>query len=602
MTTPIYNNSDVLQPQAGHRGPNDSAVVFWVDIFLVGILALFTLMQLPRILARLTNTEEARFGHLLYTSQDLSRSRFTSLSSANTMSSHAPLFRRPSAEEEKGVQPIVVPRHIPSWTAVLRPITTILRIPFIGRIHFGGGLLLTGYFVTLLFAGVYKTSLFMNQVRPGYVAVSQIPWVVAFATKNNIISFVSGIGWDHLNYIHRFSGRLLVIAANVHAIGFIYRWTIAGSFTKHISQTRYTWGMVALVSVDVLFFFSLAIWRQRAHNIFFLSHLVAFILFLVAVCLHMPSILSYVLAGAGIYALDVILRAFKTRVTTARIYDVPELCATAVEVPSLNAGWRAGQHVRVRVLSVGMGWYGWAEAHPFTIASASLGTTRQGLVLLCKIAGRWTQKLYQLAADDTRKEDAGVGINIRVMVEGPYGGPGNTMMSSFSGAFMIAGGSGISYALAAAEELLQKAARNTSSVTILDLIWVVRHPEALAPYIPIFSSLMALSVTTTTALQISIFYTRAETHEHNFSALEVPEGITLNPGRPSVALRLQDLLSRTRNATLLPGCGSKPRGVFVGVCGPGPLADDVRRVIDNVESGEQRELGGIELHEEIYAL
>ena len=62
------------------------------------------------------------------------------------------------------------------------------------------------------------------------------------------------------------------------------------------------------------------------------------------------------------------------------------------------------------------------------------------------------------------------------IIYGYAGGLGNTMMSSFSGAFMIAGGSGISYVSAAVEELLQKAARNTSSVTVLDLIWVVRHP------------------------------------------------------------------------------------------------------------------------------
>ncbi|EED82556.1 iron reductase [Postia placenta Mad-698-R] len=81
-------------------------------------------------------------------------------------------------------------------------------------------MLLTFYFGLLLFAGLYRDSLFTNQMRAAYVAVSQIPFVVALATKNNIISMLIGIGWDHMNYIHRFTGRLLVIAANVHAIGY----------------------------------------------------------------------------------------------------------------------------------------------------------------------------------------------------------------------------------------------------------------------------------------------------------------------------------------------------------------------------------------------
>lgn len=46
------------------------------------------------------------------------------------------------------------------------------------------------------------------------------------------------------------------------------------------------WGTVAIMCIDMLFFFSLAIWRLRAYNVFYVSHIAAFILFLVAVC-HM---------------------------------------------------------------------------------------------------------------------------------------------------------------------------------------------------------------------------------------------------------------------------------------------------------------------------
>lgn len=52
---------------------------------------------------------------------------------------------------------------------------------------------------------------------------------------------------------------------------------------RHISEPRYAWGVVAIVCIDILFFFSLATWRLRAYNVFYLSHITAFILFLVAV-------------------------------------------------------------------------------------------------------------------------------------------------------------------------------------------------------------------------------------------------------------------------------------------------------------------------------
>ena len=96
-----------------------------------------------------------------------------------------------------------------------------------------------------------------------------------------------------------------------------------------------------------------------------------------------------------------------------------ELHMTQVYIPQLNSGWRAGQHVRLRVLSSAMGLYGWAEAHPYTIASASEGTVQEGVVLLCKNTGRWTRRLYDIAAEDRR--GACGGSDVKIWVEGPYG-------------------------------------------------------------------------------------------------------------------------------------------------------------------------------------
>jgi ferric-chelate reductase len=161
----------------------------------------------------------------------------------------------------------------------------------------------------------------------------------------------------------------------------------------------------------------------------------------------------------------------------ARIQPLPELNTTRLEIPRLNNGWRAGQHVRLRVLSIGMGWGGWAEAHPFTIATAGGG--EDGLVLLCKKAGGWTGKLYEIAkAGGYCEGGLGRGRNISVIVEGPYGGPGHSVFASYSAAVFVVGGSGISFALSAAQELVQRDVENGSRVKVIELIWCVQdHGE-----------------------------------------------------------------------------------------------------------------------------
>ncbi|SRR6266550_1122243 len=84
---------------------------------------------------------------------------------------------------------------------------------------------------------------------------------------------------------------------------------------------------------------------------------------------------------------------------------IPSLSATWIEIPSLDSRCqRAGQHIHVRIFSSGLGWLGWTESHPFTIASAPVTSSKQGrtvgeegLILVCKKAGGWTGKLYDMA-------------------------------------------------------------------------------------------------------------------------------------------------------------------------------------------------------------
>lgn len=135
---------------------------------------------------------------------------------------------------------------------------------------------------------------------------------------------------------------------------------------------------------------------------------------------HDADCVPYVIVTCVFYGLDHLVRVIKTRITTATLRPIPELGLTRVEMPSINAGWRAGQHVRLRVLSTAMGAWGMTEVHPFTIASVS--KTDEGLVLLCKKDGKWTTKMYALANTSVYGEHGReLGKSVMAMVEGPYG-------------------------------------------------------------------------------------------------------------------------------------------------------------------------------------
>lgn len=133
-----------------------------------------------------------------------------------------------------------------------------------------------------------------------------------------------------------------------------------------------------------------------------------------------------------LYAVDHAIRLARTRYTTAWLTAESGLNGgtTLVNVPSLDAGWRAGQHVRIRV--IGDTWFDWfktwmfGRARPFTIASAS---NTGGMLLAIRARGAWTRKLLRMATVDDAAEKptepelgSEPGRAVRIIVEGPYGG------------------------------------------------------------------------------------------------------------------------------------------------------------------------------------
>jgi hypothetical protein len=389
----------------------------------------------------------------------------------------------------------------------LYPLLTPLRARILPGFSLAQILVLATYFYSLIYATFYRSNVFLDPARTGWIAVSQLPFVFALAQKNNVLGSIVGHGYERLNFLHRFVGKLIVLAANIHSIHYFYAWSISGTFTKAIKSPSNAWGLATLVCIDSIYFFSTEYFRQKAYNIFLSTHVLGFIIVLPAVYMHKPSVFLYVLASLGFFLFDHVLRVLKTRLTTATLRPIPDLDVTRVEIPALNAGWRAGQHVRLRILSTGMGWAGWTEAHPFTIASVT--HTEEGLTLMCKRSGGWTRRMYELAKAGGYTEGGVGGRSVRVAVEGPYGGPQQTIYASFSAAVLVAGGSGITYALSILEDLVRKDLAGESRVKVIELIWIVPDTICLAPLLPALSALLAKSVYT--PVRISVFYTRAPT-------------------------------------------------------------------------------------------
>ncbi|TFK83417.1 incomplete iron reductase [Polyporus arcularius HHB13444] len=630
---------------------SDSDLVFYVDIFLLGAVALFFLLLLPRGAVRFTHKREWVDGHFLRSvylegpaapanvlrrpsakRQDVIApvspayypppSRYNADSSSydhqskeqwgaetdvsHTYVSHADLLRKGSTASGRERRRQNVPTHMPGVSTTFPTLAAFLRKTIRPGLTIGKAVILASYSAIVLYAGLFMSNPLSQPVRAGYVALSQLPVVVILGAKNNLVGMLIGFGYERLNYFHRFAGRMFILAANVHAIGYFYSWSIQGTFAKSIALPKFTWGLVALICADLLLLLSTDFVRQNFYNAVFIpSHTIGGIIMFVALANHYPVCVPYVLVAVGAYGFDRVLRLIKSRVVMARLRPLPDLGMTRVEIPGLNSGWRAGQHVRLRVLSLGMGLRGWAEVHPFTIASVSRCHSGEGLVLMVKKAGDWTTKLYDLAQRADYGEANGLGGSVQVVVEGPYGGPGHAIFSSFSGAMFVAGGSGITFGLAAVQDLMKKDLEYRSRIRAMELVWCIQDPTALTPLVPLFSALVVQSQEAYMDLKISVYYTRAPPHPEVLKTFRnLPPGLTLSPARPKLGQNLKGVVDRA--SALFSGGKERSRGkgsltgVIVGVCGPSGLGDEVRKAVANFDPDSRKRVGGIELHEEAF--
>lgn len=635
---PLRSKPDILLAPRAIPKYGAEQLCIHAALFLLASITLLVCFRLPRAFARFWRFGEWSSGHFLrhaeveqvvhapvtvqrkgtQTSKVSAAPRMSPASSlqsrdgekhhatddSHTLVSHNQHHLRRRAYDENGAEiRVSYPPHIVAVPRFLRPLAPLFRKRVDTGFSVAQVAIMTIYFATLMYAGLYKSSPFTDPVRTGWVAMTQVPFVVFFASKTNLLGMLLGVGYEKLNFIHRFVGTLVVLALNIHSIGYIYKWTLAGVFTHKVTEPDVAWAFTALVAFDFLAFFSTSYWRRRAYNIFIASHHLGFMVLLPALSMHKRPLARYVFATYAVYGVDLLLRLLKTRVSTAILRPLAEMDSTRIEVPYLNAGWRAGQHVRVRILTFGLGLWGWTEIHPFTIASISKG--QEGLVLIAKKAGTWTRRLYEMS-DAGGLMEGGLGQSVKVMIEGPYGGPGHTIFTSFSAAVFVVGGSGITFALSLMQDLIRQDLRGLSRVKIIELIWVLPDVGAVDAFLPVFTSMIQDSVYT--PVHISVHYTRAAPLPTSAKAgrparpvrLPAHLGITMTAGRP----RIQSVLDTAIGRAVSLGAGAKDTqrisGVVVGVCGPASLGDDVSAAISRVDPARRDQVGGIEVYEEVF--
>ncbi|WWD21829.1 hypothetical protein CI109_106317 [Kwoniella shandongensis] len=480
-------------------------------------------------------------------------------------------------------------------------------------------------------------------MRSGEVAMALMVVAIALGVRGNVIGLCVGKGYEKLRIFHKFIGRMVFVATVIHTVGYFSKWIRNGDVSAHGTLGYVIWGYVALIALCIMVVSSIPVVRDMYYGFFKVSHVIGVILMIVGLGLHRPQAEPYAIACGAIYGASILFSLTKTRFATARLEAMPGADTTLITIPELRSGWRAGQHVRIRIPAFGIP--RGLESHPFSIASAPNG---DGLVLMCKAAGDWTTELYEYACQGSITETGEKGRNVTVVLEGPHGGLGNIMLESFSSVILVAGGSGITSSLGQATDLIARAPTGAIRPRVVDIVWLVRTEEIAQPFMQIlldhvedakrFERNAIQRGLAPVALRIHIYVTRcsldlppsllpyAPSSESfgsttdddkseegeianvtgatptlartNTGKTQVLSGITVRPARPSFISILSNIADETVARSAREDV--KPKGVIVTACGPGPMVHGVSEAVRLFEDYKKKEVGGVEFESQMF--
>jgi len=195
---------------------SDESRMFFGCLILLGGMAIFILVRLPRLLALFRTSSGWRQGYVmrhvsvedppLRVAQDVRRVQPSSAEekSQDGSESTPPLDYSRNLRMPKGRGATFrYPPHVASCHKALRPFLRPMRARILPGFSFGQFLLLSVYFGVLALTAFYNSNPFLDPLPTGWIAVSQLPFIFAFAQKSSFLGAFCGFGYEKVE-LNRF--------------------------------------------------------------------------------------------------------------------------------------------------------------------------------------------------------------------------------------------------------------------------------------------------------------------------------------------------------------------------------------------------------------
>ncbi|GMK58481.1 hypothetical protein CspeluHIS016_0505130 [Cutaneotrichosporon spelunceum] len=439
----------------------------------------------------------------------------------------------------------------------------------------------------------------------GFVAFGQIPILIALAGRNNTVSWVTGISYEKLNYLHRTAGRVAVLTTWIHAFG----WVQKGLGNHGPGSDVFLTGMLSAIAGLIMLLTSFALVRRVLYEFFLVVHIAMCFIFIIGAWYHWPRLGWWPMTGLILWGFDrgvgfvrliIVNKAWlipfrsKREQHSACTVELVDPSVLRITVANRNLTWSPGQHALLTMPQVATLRY---EQHPFTMASVA-----GDAVFLVRVQGGFTARLLHRLQSTTD-------TSLNCYLEGPYGMSRHSQLLGHDTLLLVCGGTGITYGCAHLLGALAAAQNGRTSLLAVRLVWNVRDAAHIAWIAPLLNAALEKG-TGRMSVTVDIYVTRtgvvepdalgdSPAHEGGDSGATTPDtgsdedkgvsekgdtyGLTEAAARVVCFHRGRSPVEMILRADT-GSSASVAAGVAVGVCGPSELQMDVRRAVCRVNS------------------
>lgn len=355
-------------------------------------------------------------------------------------------------------------------------------VPFITDYHVPHLLRLAVFIVLNVIFGLDNNEYTTDYSVYGWLTIANGGLTLLMAARTNLFAIVLRIPSSIILQYHRWLGIATVANATTHFAYNIKHYLDTDQFEFGIMNQRIQVGLMAWLSLALIFVTALPIVRRRSFEVFYYTHSV-FFAFMVGALIHTTNGPEFLLPGFFLWIADRAIRMiYNFRVVNTLSLTHYDGGVTKFRVKGKMLRPRSpGQIVWVQIPDISF--FNW---HPFTVASVPCEADGS-ITIAVRGLGGYTRKLQNeagnfkqnVASDDMTATVAMSPVKqLKVRIDGPYG-VGRLQWGTQPVAVLVAGGVGITPGISIASHLIQKAVASASSsspapISHIHLLWAVK--------------------------------------------------------------------------------------------------------------------------------